>query len=78
MGNFRPLATKCFLAFLDMMGFRYSRTESSHDMYIKKGCLRSIVIRKKDKTVPAFHIKTNCKTIGCSMSDVYAWADKNC
>lgn len=74
----RPLATKCFLAFIEFMGFKYSRTESSHDMYTKKGCLRSIVIRKKDKDIPALHLKTNCKTIGCTLPELYKWAEKNC
>jgi len=36
MGNFRPLATKCWESFLKFQGYSYKRTASSHDQWTKK------------------------------------------
>lgn len=77
MGNFRPLPTKCFEAFLLFHGYVYDRTSSSHDQWTKKGS-RTIPVWGDEKEIPAQHLKSNCRTIGCTMSEMYSWADKNC
>lgn len=77
MGNFRPLATKCWEAFLAYMGYEYNRTSSSHDQWTKRGC-RTIPVWGNEKQIPAMHLKTSCRTLGCTTDDLYAWADKNC
>jgi hypothetical protein len=74
----RPLGTKCFQVFLTLKGFSYSRTKGSHDIWVKKGSPMSIPVRGNDKQVPADHIRGNCRTIGCTVQELYAWADKNC
>ena len=76
--SYRPLPTKCIMAFLTKHGFYHDRTKGSHDIWKKKGNQRSVPIRERDKEVPALHIKTCCKVIGCTMEDVYAWAEENC
>jgi hypothetical protein len=74
--GFRPLATKCWL-FLTH-GFKYSgRTKGSHDQWSKQGC-RRIPVWGDEKEIPAFHLKTGCRSIGCTIDDLYIWADKNC
>lgn len=78
MGNFRPLPTRCFVAFLLLNGFTYNRTTASHDVYTRKGTFRSVIIREKDKDIPALHLKTNCQTIGCTLDVLYNWAETNC
>jgi len=78
MGNYRPLPTKCWEKFLTEQGFKYIRTKASHDQWTKKGCLRTITLRSKDKDIPALHLKTSCRTIGVTMQFVYEWADVNC
>jgi hypothetical protein len=30
------------------------------------------------KEIPAQHLKSGCRTIGCTLEDLYAWADTNC
>ena len=77
MGNFRPLQTKCWEAFLRYKGYSYERTAASHDQWTKKG-RRTIPVWGNEKQIPAFHLKTSCKTIGCTMEEIYAWADENC
>lgn len=77
MRNFRPLPTKCWIAFLIFKGFHYDRTSSSHDQY-KKPNYRTIPVWGSEKEIPAFHLRTSCKTIGCTIEEVYEWADKNC
>ena len=37
MENFRPLPTKCWENFLTFKGYKYNRTESSHDQWTKRG-----------------------------------------
>lgn len=64
MGNFRPLATKCWEKFLTLHGFKYSHTTGSHDQWKKE--------------IPALHLKTGCKTIGCAIEHLYDWAKENC
>lgn len=78
MGNFRPIATKCWIAFVNFMGYSYNRTNGSHDIYTKINSKRSIVLRSADKDVPALHLKTSCKTMGIELQYVYTWATKNC
>lgn len=78
MGNFRPLSTKCWELFLTKNGFKYSgRTKGSHDQWTKKG-YRTIPVWGDEKEIPAQHLKTGCRTIGCTLEDLYTWADNNC
>lgn len=78
MGNFRPIPMKCFLAFIAQYGFKFDRISASHHIYSKRGALRPITIQGNEKMVPAFHLKTNCRTIGCTTKELYDWAEKNC
>jgi hypothetical protein len=75
--NFRPLPTKCWEKYLTFCGYAYSRTASSHDQWTKKGS-RTIPVWGDEKEIPAMHLKTSCRTIGCTLETLYAWADKNC
>ncbi len=78
MGNFRPIPTKCWESFLKYHGFVYSgRTKGSHDQWTKKGH-RTIPVWGDEKQIPALHLKTGCFTIGCTMEDLYKWAEENC
>ena len=75
--TFRPLDTKCWENFLSFHGFKYNRTAGSHDQWTKNHH-RTIPVWGDEKQIPAFHLKSGCKSIKCSMSDVYDWADENC
>jgi predicted RNA binding protein YcfA (HicA-like mRNA interferase family) len=78
MGNFRPLPTKCWEAFLLFNGFEYSgRTKGSHDQWVKKG-YRTIPVWGNKGEIPATHLKTGCFTIGSTMEALYKWAEENC
>lgn len=77
MGNFRPLDTKCWENYLSSIGYAYSRTNGSHDIWTKPK-YRSIPVWGNEKQIPALHLKTSCKTIGITLAELYAWADKNC
>ncbi len=78
MGNYLPLPTKCFEKYLTELGFKYIRTKASHDHWTKKSCHRTITIRSKDKDIPSLHLKTNCRTLGVTLKDLYEWAERNC
>jgi predicted RNA binding protein YcfA (HicA-like mRNA interferase family) len=74
---FKPLSTKCWEQFLTLHGFSCKRTSGSHDQWTKKG-YRTIPVWGNEKQIPAFHLKTGCKSIGCTLDELYSWADKNC
>lgn len=78
MGNNRPVKTIDWVAFLKAHNCRYLRTEASHDHYKCPNCLRTITHREKDKDIPALHCKTNLKTMGKTLKDLYEWIEKNC
>lgn len=75
--SYRPLPTKCWEKFLTYKGYMYERTKSSHDQWVKKG-FRTIPVWGNEKQIPALHLKTSCRTIGCTLEELYEWADKNC
>ena len=77
MGNFRPLPLRCWEAFLTFNGFICVRTKGSHDQWTKKG-YRTIAVWGNEKEIPALHLKTSCRTIGCTLETLYTWADVNC
>ena len=77
MGNFRPLDLKCWEAFLIKCGFDKDRISSSHHQWKKHG-KRTIPVWGNEKQIPAFHLRTGCSSIGCSINDLYGWAEKNC
>jgi predicted RNA binding protein YcfA (HicA-like mRNA interferase family) len=77
MTYFRPLPTKCWEAFLNFYGFKYSRTKGSHDQWVKPRH-RTIPVWGDEKEIPAFHLRTGCKSIGCTLDVLYAWAVENC
>lgn len=77
MGNFRPLPTKCWERFLSSKGYRYNRTQGSHDQWTKKGS-RTIPVWGDEKEIPAQHLKSSCRTLGYNLADLYKWADENC
>lgn len=75
--NFRPLLTKCWEKYLTFCGYYHNRTASSHHQWVKAGS-RTIAVWGNEKEIPAMHLKTSCRTIGCTMEEMYAWAEKNC
>ncbi len=77
MGEFRPLRTSCFEKFLSFHGYKYHRTTASHDQWTRAG-KRTIPVWGDEKEIPAMHLRGNCKTIGCTMDEMYAWAKINC
>lgn len=77
MGNNRPLPTRCVENFLTSKGYSYQRTKGSHDQWVKKGS-RTIPVWGNSKEIPAMHLRTNCKTIGIGIEELYTWAEKNC
>jgi len=77
MGNFRPAKVKCIEALLRHLGYRFIRTEGSHDIWTKLG-KRSIPIWGAKKEIPAFHVKTISKNTLWSMEEIYNWMDENC
>jgi predicted RNA binding protein YcfA (HicA-like mRNA interferase family) len=77
MGNFRPLPTRCWEAFLKFHGYQYARTKGSHDQWVKRNS-RTIAVWGDEKEIPALHLKTSCRTIGVSLENLYKWADENC
>jgi len=75
--TFRPLPTSCWEAFLSYKGFKLKRTKSSHDQWVKPGH-RTIPVWGNEKSIPAFHLKQSCKSVGCDTDELYAWAAINC
>jgi len=76
--GFRLLPPNVLLSYFEVMASVIVELNLAMTFIQKKGCLRSVVVRTKEKDVPALHLKTNCRTIGCTINDLYAWADKNC
>lgn len=75
---FRPLPTKCWENFLKYKGYSYSgRTKGSHDQWTKPRS-RTIPVWGDEKEIPAQHLKSSCRTIGCTLDDLYEWAEANC
>ncbi len=58
-------------------GYKYHRTAASHDQWVKKGA-RTIPVWGDEKEIPAMHLKVSCRTIGCTMEELYEWASNNC
>lgn len=78
MGNNRPLPTKCWENFLISKGYYHSHTSASHHIWTKKGTSRPIPVWGSKKEIPADHMRTSARTIGCTIKDVYDWAETNC
>lgn len=74
---FKPLNTRCWENFLTANGYKHVRTAGSHDQWTKPNH-RTIPVWGNEKQIPAFHLKTSCKAIGCTLDDLYAWAAINC
>ena len=77
MGNNRPVKTSDWIRFLKSRDCKYNSTEASHTKYKCPGCMRSIIFRDKDKDIPATHLKTNLKTMGLTLKDLYDWLEDN-
>ena len=77
MGKFRPIDTTCWEKFLTFHNFKYKRTKGSHDSWTKVAH-RTIPVWGNEKQIPAFHLRTGCNTIGCTMEKMYAWVEENC
>lgn len=73
----KPIPMSLFLQYLRSIGLEHIRTEASHFIWDypdgKKKLYRPLVIRKKDKDIPLFHIHTNLLTIGKSKADFELW-----
>jgi hypothetical protein len=54
------------------------KRKSRHDIWTKKGSVRSIPVWGDEKEIPPQHLKTSCITIGCTLQDLYAWSEVNC
>lgn len=79
MTSFRPIKTKCWIKFLIEQGCVKKKDKGgSHSIYKKKGVLRSIPVREKDKEVPAFHIQTSLNTLNIDKNVFLSWLKDNC
>ena len=74
---FKPLNTSCWEKFLTHKGYKYVRTKGSHDQWTKPGH-RTIPVWGNEKQIPAFHLSNSCRSIGCTIDELYEWAAKNC
>lgn len=70
--------TKCFIKFLETLGCVEKRTKGSHTAFSCPKCLRSVTIRKADKEIPEFHIRTNLRTLNINFDSFQNWASQNC
>lgn len=77
MGKNRPLPLKCWEAFLKLQGFIEKRIKGSHHQWTKNGH-RTIPVWGNEKEIPAMHLRTGCRTIGCTMDELFEWAEANC
>ncbi len=58
----KPIKRTLFEKFLKYVGCEYSRTRGDHLIYTRIGTRRPIVIQATSE-VPAFHVRTNLKTL---------------
>ena len=77
MSNFRPLKTSCWEKFLTSRGFQQNRIKGSRFQWTKPG-KRTIAVWGDEKQIPPLHLKTSCKSIGCTLQELYQWAEENC
>ena len=77
MGNHRPLPTKCWESLLKFLGYECDRISASHHQWTKTG-KRTIPVWGAKKEIPAQFLRTNCRTFGWELDQVYAWASKHC
>jgi len=63
------IKTMDFKKFLKSEGLKYYRTEGSHEIWGKLELTRPITFRGSKKEIPAFHIRTNLRTLGISVGD---------
>lgn len=66
----KALDIDIYKAFLKAQGLHYVDRNSSHEFWIKKGMTRKISFQFNDKKVPLFHINTNNKTMGLTMTTI--------
>ncbi|MET4083444.1 hypothetical protein ABIB40_003416 [Pedobacter sp. UYP30] len=78
MGGYRPVKTKCWIAFLKFKNCKHIRTTASHDQWQCPGCFRNVVVREKDKEIPSFHINTNLDTMKIDKKEFWSWVETNC
>lgn len=79
MSNFKPIKTNCWIKFLILQGCEKKKDNGgSHSIYKKKGVLRPIPVREKDKQVPPFHIQTSLKTLNIDKTVFLSWVKENC
>lgn len=71
------IKTKDFRRFLEAHKCKYNRTSASHEIWKCPKCFRSITFQGAKKTIPEFHIRTNLKTMGLTLSYFYEWVNKN-
>lgn len=76
MGNNRPINTKDFIDFLVAHKCKFVRTQASHELWKCPKCFRTITFRRKDKMIPALHLKTNLSTMGFDLKYLYDWLEK--
>lgn len=78
MGNNRPIKCKDWIKFLDHNGCeKLSHNGTSHEQWKCPNCIRRIVFRSQYKDIPAFHLRTNLKTMGMKIQELYVWIDNN-
>lgn len=65
---FKPIKRSKFEKFLEFIGCTYQRTKGDHLIYSKPGLKRSIVFTTA-KEIPAFHIRTNLRTLNMSYEE---------
>ena len=69
MGKYRNISLARFRKILAALGLEQVRTKGGHEMWMKEGMLRNVVLQTHIDPVPEDIIKNNLRTIGLSMGE---------
>lgn len=69
MGKYSNISLARFRKILVALGLTQVRTKGGHEMWIKDGMLRNVVLQTHIDPVPEDIIKNNLRTIGVSVEE---------
>jgi len=73
MGELGSVKLSLFRKFLKEQGLKKTGGKGDHEKWSKNDLSRPVILQVKNKNIPAFHIRTNLKTLGISVKDFLNW-----
>jgi len=71
------ISLKHFRRFLESRGLKHTRTNGSHEIWVRRDLQRPVIVQTNKDPIPLFIVKCNLRTLKETMDDLLNFIDSD-